>query len=318
MADYQDGEAGFLLEASGIEATFADGTTIDSFSNITTKTNTPLGDEVWLTAKEDNSRIVRLIVIAPERDWRRNQSTVYEWKLDSAWMSDPEEGWLHWNAQADVDSMIRIPPSVTLSSSEEYQSPASNNITDTSGETPDGISENRLVFECDSLELHFRPLAGNRGGFGINPMVTDKRIMFQNFRLGAHLASDRAGELLPTRPYSPCPPGSSECSIVDGNLTGLGLVSIASQGVLHYYWGLDASWTPFVRSLVGIALVLGILLCCCISRQCGHRTRNKSYQSLDSAPSGDNAHEDLVLTTDEGYRDVLPASPIDGVINETR
>jgi len=305
---------GFLLEASAIEATFADDTVVESFSNITSKTNTPLGDELWLTARGDSSRIIRLILIGPGRDWRRNQSTVYDWKLDSAWMSDPEEGWLHWNAQADVDSIIRIPPSTPSPLGDTDSTPTS--YTETSSDSEDEIVENRLVFKCDSLELHFRPLAGNRGGFGRNPIVTDKRVLFSNLRLGAHLASNGEGELLPTQPYSPCPHSSSSCSVVDGKLTGLGLASIASQGVFPFYSGLDSSRTPYVRSALGIALIL--ILLCCFSRRCGCRTRAKSYQPLESSASADDTDEDIALATDGGYHDVLPRSTIDGVVKETK
>merc|ERR1711915_610187 len=103
------------------------------------------------------------------------------------------------------------------------------------------------------------------------------------------MGSNVEGELLPTQPYSPCPNSSSSCSVVDGKLSGLGLGSIASQGVFPFYSGLDTSRIPYVRSAVGIALIL--ILLCCFSRRCGLRTGAKSYQPLESSASDDDTDE---------------------------
>ena len=148
MIHYQDDE--FLLQASSIQATFSDGTTL-SLTNITMRQDTPRGDEWVLTSDEDNSRIVRLILNTPSQDWRRNQT--YAWKVDSASMSDEQFTWTHFNVERFVDSKVQVPT-------------------------------NHSIFTTERLEFHFHPI----GAVGWhNPVVTNSKVVLQNVQLGAHL-----------------------------------------------------------------------------------------------------------------------------------
>jgi hypothetical protein len=152
MIHYQDDE--FLLTASSIEATFSDGATL-SLTNITIRPSTPIGDELIISTGDDssNSRGVRLILISPERDWRRNQT--YAWKLDNAWMSDPTADWLHWNVESYINSAIQVP------------------------------QENN-VFACALLEFHFSPI-GLKHHY--DPVVTNSKVVLRDVKIGAHFSS---------------------------------------------------------------------------------------------------------------------------------
>jgi hypothetical protein len=148
MIHYQDNQ--FLLQASSIQATFSDGTTL-SLTNITTRLDTPLGDEWVFANADDDSRYVRLILNTPIQDWRRNQT--YAWKVDSASMSDEQFTFTHWNAERFVDSQVQVPT---------HQS----------------------IFTTAHLEFHFRPI-GAVSRF--DQVVTNSRVVLQHVQLGAHL-----------------------------------------------------------------------------------------------------------------------------------
>jgi hypothetical protein len=114
----------YLFSASSVVASFGDGVEVP-LDNVTLRSSTPMGDE-WIfstttTSKSTNNnhnssdtnnntfvpRMVRLILISPEQDWRRNAG--YVWKLDNAWMSDADHAWLHWNSNSFIDSAILNP-----------------------------------------------------------------------------------------------------------------------------------------------------------------------------------------------------------------
>jgi hypothetical protein len=169
-------ENNILFSASVVQATFADGTTLE-LTNITSKTSTPLGDELILSSTEEENRIVRLYLISPDRDWRSNQT--YAWKVSSAWMSDLTFDWLHWNVNEYIDSQIQVP-------------------------------DDSSVFSCSRMEFHFEEIVANglpRHNFYVVP---SSKIILWNVHIGAHLPSNTT-----TKTYRPCPSGG-QCLVIDG------------------------------------------------------------------------------------------------------
>jgi hypothetical protein len=162
MIHYQDDQ--FLLQASSIQATFRDGTTLP-LTSISTRLNTPLGDEWVFANTDDDTKVVRLILNTPTQDWRRNQT--YAWKVDSAWMSDDEQfTWTHWNVERFVDSQVQVPT-------------------------------NQSIFTTDRLEFHFRPIGAVGHYFEVIP---NSKLVLEHVRLGAHLDDKSQTEI-----YRPCP-----------------------------------------------------------------------------------------------------------------
>jgi hypothetical protein len=206
MIRYQDDQ--FLLQASSIQATFSDGTTL-SLTNITTRLNTPLGDEwIFASTEEDNdddnddddSRVVRLILNTPTQDWRRRNQT-YAWKVDSAWMSDALFTWTHWNVERFVDSQVQVPNS-------------------------------QSIFTTERLEFHFRPIGG---GAAVNNyhdpvIITDSKVVLQNVQMGAYLERGKKTEI-----YKPCP---GSCSVVDGQVVVGGAILVETYTSKYEWWEL--------------------------------------------------------------------------------
>jgi hypothetical protein len=163
MIHYQDDQ--FLLQASSIEATFSDGITLP-LTNITTRLDTPLGDEWVFANADDASRVVRLILNTPNQDWRKNQT--YAWKVDSASMSDEQFTWTHWNVERFVNSKVSVPT-------------------------------NQSIFTTDRLEFHFRPI-GAASFF--DPVIANSKVVLQNVQLGAHFLEGSKTEIYKPCPGS--------------------------------------------------------------------------------------------------------------------
>lgn len=215
MIHYQDDE--FLFAASSIEATFSDAKSYEihnrtifepssnivyQLNNLTIHSSTPIGDQLVL-ANDDSSdqRIVKLVLIQPDRDWRQNQT--YRWKLDNAWMSDPDNNnWLHWNVESFVDSIIQVPD-----------------------------DDNRYIFACDKMEFHFSPL-GLKHYY--DPVVTSTKLVLRDVRMGARFSSSNSK--IPETPYIPCTPSIS-CSVVDGVIAG----GIIADSVGTAFWKTGAA-----------------------------------------------------------------------------
>jgi hypothetical protein len=70
-------------------------------------TETGLGPRLTLVFPNDNE--ARFYWIAPDRDWRQNQT--YRYKLTNSWINniDDKKEWYFWNINAFLDSDIRIP-----------------------------------------------------------------------------------------------------------------------------------------------------------------------------------------------------------------
>ena len=183
----------FILKASSIQATFADGLILD-LDNITIQESTPLGDE-WIlcsSSQQPNDddgvirpplRMVKLILITPDHDWRKNQT--YAWKLDNAWMSDPDLGWIHWNVEAYVDSQIQVP-------------------------------DHNMLLQSQRMEFHFRPI-GMQSAASFPVLTTLAKLVLQDVEMGVHVSN-----VNDTIRYNPCyhshhcQQGEGYCSIIDG------------------------------------------------------------------------------------------------------
>ena len=151
MIDYNDEYCSFHVDQISVTfsdgvtfnntTTTTNTTTSSNLSDLVTITSTPttpLGYEWKMTffnkdADDGNNnehqhhrrRIIRLYVITPTQDWRRiipppsptttskttPTSVGYSWKLNSAWMSDEEYDWLHWNVEGYINSQIQVPVS---------------------------------------------------------------------------------------------------------------------------------------------------------------------------------------------------------------
>ena len=122
-------------------------------------------------------RIVRLVLISPDKDWRKGQT--YAWKLDNAWMSDQNVKWLHWNVESYINSDIQVP-------------------------------NDNNVFSCDRLEFHFDPI----GFHGQGAVVSNSRLVLTNVQIGANLASTNGKareEFIPCNHHT-----DGNCSVIDG------------------------------------------------------------------------------------------------------
>ena len=177
MIHYEDSD--FLFTSSSVEVTFSDGFSAQ-FSNFTLRASTPIGDQLILSCDDDDSvdRIVRLVLIDPSLDWRGNQS--YAWKLDSAWMSDPNYEWLHWNVESFVNSEIQVP-------------------------------KDNGIFACGLMEFHFSPI-GLKHSY--DPVITSTKVVLRDVQIGAHLSTTD----LPRETYRPCT--GHNCSVIDGTVAG--------------------------------------------------------------------------------------------------
>lgn len=159
MLSYHDEH--FMLKAATAVAHFSDDEKVQ-LDKVTIRPSTPMGHEFVLSSSQspDDRRIVRLILILPQHDWRRNQT--YEWKLDNAWMSDIENSWLHWNVESFIDSEIQVP-------------------------------HDHYMFACESIELHFHPI----GGKVSKPMSADyPSLMLKDVEIGAHLERNASQEII--------------------------------------------------------------------------------------------------------------------------
>jgi hypothetical protein len=277
MASYQDGS--FLFSASSLEATFSDGSTLlGGSSNFTTH----FGDELWIVdgSEEEgpSQRIVRLIFIPPEQDWRRNQT--YSWKLDSAWMSSSEltpddessdtRSWLHWNVESYINSAIQVP-------------------------------EDNNIFECDELELHFRPIRDTDGPYHTG----NERLLLKDVRFGLHLPPNNGF----TKSISPCSDHTVSCTIVDGEVQTHETPWDLLGGKIRAH-SASTRTTMELEAGATLALCIAIIALCCYYWR--RHQRSKLYQQLSPTPE-----EDLGLTVEETYQSSEPRSTIKGVINQT-
>jgi hypothetical protein len=150
MASFEN--ENYLISASSIDATFGDGATL-SLDTITVTSSTPMGDEIVLSSTDDDDRVIRLILISPDQDWRQNQD-YYAWKLDNAWMSDQVDKWRHWNVESFIKSEIQVP-------------------------------SNNSVFACESMEFHFSPIAMKHSHFGTEEPT---KVVLRDVKIGASLS----------------------------------------------------------------------------------------------------------------------------------
>lgn len=286
MIHYQTDE--YFISATSVEATFSDGITLqDPDVKVTIHTGTPLGDEIRIhfytptfqpqnddesaiatitsvaatapssssnittsssSSNSGNIRRIRLVFIPPDKDWR--QSASYSWKLDNAWMSaditSPESSfsWLHWNVESYIDSVVQVDDS------------------------------NRL-WECDELELHFRPIreAGvSRLSYKeVVPVTPKERVILRGLRLGLHLSAPVNES---TAIISPCSSlHSRTCVVMDGTV----------QGITQVQDGLPLG-TVTATVVATLALLAWTADCC------RRYHRSKLYERLRPSPS-----EDLTL-----------------------
>jgi hypothetical protein len=177
MASFEN--ENYLISASSIDATFGDGATL-SLDTITATSSTPMGDEIVLSSTDDDDRVIRLILVSLEQDWRQNQD-YYAWKLDSAWMSDQEYKWLHWNVESFIKSEIQVP-------------------------------SNNSVFACESMEFHFSSIGMKHSHFGTEEPT---KVVLRNVKIGASLSFSTDEKEI----FRPCSDDTT-CSLVDGITAG--------------------------------------------------------------------------------------------------
>jgi hypothetical protein len=289
MIDYFDER--FLFSASSVVASFGDGVEVP-LNNVTLRTSTGMGDE-WIFSSTETSnnilpRVVRLILISPEQDWRRHVS--YVWKLDSAWMSDSDHGWLHWNSNSFVDSILQIP-----------------------GDDPDDFPAS-IVLTCDTMEFHFESILPNGFRRSSDPIVRNTRVVLKDVHIGANLMSTNQPFL---KDYSPCggdigheqiKEGRPKCSIVDGAISesSSGWIPDSSSSSPIFDW-------PMWQLMVLLGLVLALATLCLVAiwrliQYCCHWHRTKRYQQINPT------HEEEDLSLDEIDHDY----PIDTFVDETK
>jgi hypothetical protein len=239
--------ANYSLSFSIAEATFGDGVTkeLDTWS---VQSSTPIGNQLFLSSSDDNSRVVRLVLITPEQDWRQDQN--YLWKLDNAWMSDSQHGWLHWNVEGFIDSQIQVSSlSLSLSSSKE--------------------GHHRVLFVCDRMEFHFRKIE-----MKLTTAPDPTKLILRNITIGAFIppsnysSSSSSNE---RRIYHPCPTPSLACEIVDG-IVSTSPISKGSSGLI-------SSVNNNTLSIIGgsILFVVIILSFCC---WCRNPESSKQYEQI--------------------------------------
>ena len=272
MISYQDDI--YLFEATIVEATFSDDETVQ-LDEITIHPSTPMGQHEFVLSDGTNHRIVRLVLISPNQDWRRNQT--YAWKLDNAWMSDNTSSssfsWLHWNVESFIDSGIQVP-------------------------------QNNSIFFCDLIELHFSPIGGS-GGYHHKDLPKTK-ISIRDFKIGANLLSlnddgtnTTSEEIIPTYPNNTlCP----TCVASDGVVYGTSMTNIPSASD---WYGIYPCLPVQHSNLWFYRKVAAPLICLLVTLVCfwGERRRRlRLYEHLKSA------EEDLtldVVETEDSYQNVL-------------
>ena len=245
-----------LISATSVETVFSDGTILgdQDYFNVSLLPGTALGDELWIEGRHRRSQeqevqepneelyTIRLIVITPEKDWRTSAS--YAWKLDSAWMSSPpsasssrpsdRRSWLHWNVESYIDSVIQV-------------------------------DDSNQIWECDELDLHFRPIREARTSSAqhSNQLVTPpmERMTLKGFRLG--LGFNRSVVDTGTDHYSPC--ASQPCVVVDGSVqggTGRDKGDAASTGpssTRSTEWEVGAQEVALLAVLLAALFILGMV-----------------------------------------------------------
>jgi hypothetical protein len=270
MIQYYD--EGFLFSASSVVASFGDGVEVP-LDNITFRSSTPMGVEWIFSTTEKYSinnnrnsndavvpRVVRLILISPQQDWRRNVS--YAWKLDNAWMSDPDHGWIHWNSNSFVNSVIQIP-------------------------SGDDSPTSKAVLTCDTMEFHFESILPSGFRRSSDPIVTNTRVVLNNVQMGSNLTMSTKSKSK-FKLYCPCDDvdgldvtkGRPTCHIVDGVLSESSSGWIPASSVSTMF---DL---PTIQLMVMLGLVLVLATLCLVTlRQliqwCCHWHRTKRYQPIN-------------------------------------
>jgi hypothetical protein len=291
MIQYQDDN--FFFSASSIVAIFPDGLE-RSLDNVTIKSSTPLGEEWYLTtsntdsqssssslfSSSSSSHIVRLIVIPPKHDWRRDQS--YTWKLDSAWMSDSDESdvaWVHWNVNSYVNSVIQVPS------------------------VPSQLEQSATtippIFACAKMEFHFSPILRSSvpPTHQTSPVVAGPRVTLQNVRMGVYLNGTKS--MNPPKEealYYPCQNDQdNSCSVVDGdvvasvvagNNTTIGTKEITKLSLI---------------GIGGIVVLVVLFVMICAVKWCCRIHRTKRYEQIIPPNVED---DDLTLQVDDSDIDV--------------
>jgi hypothetical protein len=289
MIHYEDSSAFF--SASSAIASFADGVKVPlTHATIGSKpmglewilTETGAQDDAGNNATEQQApfRIVRLVMISPNLDWRKNAD--YMWKLDNAWMSDVDWGWLHWNSNSYIDSAIQLPNGSVKNPS-------------------------NVLFECDVMEFHFESILPSGFRRSTDPVVTDTRLVLSDVKLGTYMDKEKNK---PHDVYNPCHPGlfdDNGCTIVDGVIASSATVpstfklwTSTSSGVLSDWWTRSPLWQKLVASVGCVALVvIMMMLTTRLLRWCHYRQRTKLYQQINPT----REEEDLVLQEHENFED---------------
>lgn len=302
MIHYQDDN--HLFSASSIVAFFGDGVEV-SLDTVTLRASTPMGEE-WIlsrdSAEEEDERaahrVVRLITITPDKDWRQNNnnnaaaSVSYAWKLDNAWMSDPDDltAWLHWNSNSYIDSVLQVP------TGDDPAAYLKNTTTTTTYQ----------MLSCNVMEFHFDAILPSGFRRSTDPIVTDTRVVLKNVKMGSNLQTIEEKYL---HYYDPCTGQSSMgkhdsgsyCAVVDGAVSStFSSFSGWTRPNAATFLNDSPVWeiVLFVGILLGMAVLLWYLVgrlfqCCC------HWQRTKRYQQINSSHDED----DLALAEEEEEND---------------
>lgn len=273
--EYQQTEEPFLYFATeALTARFPDGSSWsvtqqhhhygdDEDLQVSVRTATPLGTELWITDADSEavtSRTIRLIFWqdAAIQDWRK--AARYGWKLDSAWISNPkssssdnngssdeEYDWWHWNVQSFIDSAIQVPES----------------------NEPNSLP---YLWDCGGkVSFPFHPiLSGTRTSPGAE-------LVFQGLKIGfgRDMSQTSAHQLI-------SPPGTDPetCVVVDGS------VVTGSNLLLHSFQENKTQSqlsSISIFELIGGILLLGVSMVALLlglKRRYQQRQRQATYQKL--------------------------------------
>ena len=284
---YQD--ENIIFSASNIAASFGDDDTTDLPLDNVTYRSSVVGDELILSSTSQKDKIVKLVMIQPLLDWRKDQS--YIWKLDNGWMTDKNYGWIHWNSNSYIDSIIQIPSS------------CSNNNN----------NNNTVLLFCDTMEFHFTPILPTGFSRAYDQVIPSTKVVISNVQIGLfnknHTSSKEEFQY-----YNPCThqttttipkkQTNTSCTIIDGSI---------SSGI--YYGTTATSYALFFEDrpiwqlliLIATALLVFIFLIYIVVRLCIHYQRTKRYQEInpinmnreDEEDYGDDDSHDLALKVEE-------------------
>jgi hypothetical protein len=282
ITKYQD--ENIIFSASNIVASFGDDDDTIPLDTVTHRSSVA-GDELILSSASQKDKIVKLVTIPPEFDWRKNQS--YVWKLDNGWMSNNEYGWIHWNSNSYIDSVIQIPSS---------------------------SGNNTVLLICDTMEFHFTPILPTGFSHAYDQVIPSTKITLSNVQLGL-LRDTTENNDKQFQYYHPCNHRTTTmsksnrrdtCAIIDGTISS-GIYGSTTYNTLSNSTLFFADDRPIWQLSILIAVVVFVVafLVYILIRWCVHYERTKRYQEInpmnncEDDEDADNEIFDLALKEEE-------------------